>query len=109
VRNERGADRHALIRALCHAGLWQWSEQEPLPDFSPALARAIHVYLGQTQAALTLVQLEDLLGITDPVNVPGTHTEHANWQRKITLNTREIFQDADVREHLLALNRARGA
>jgi len=33
-----------------------------------------------------VLQIEDLLGMTDPVNVPGTSHEHANWQRKVTAN-----------------------
>ena len=52
--------------------------------FDAALARAIHVYLAKSAAALVVLQIEDLLGMTDPVNVPGTSHEHANWQRKLT-------------------------
>jgi len=104
---ERTGDCHALLRALNEAGLWHWQEREPLPAFSLALARAIHLYLGVSNAALVLVQLEDLIGMTDPVNVPGTHIEHANWQRKLTATTHEIFASDAVRESLTALAKAR--
>mgnify|MGYP003478190850 CR=1 FL=1 len=40
-----------------------------------------------------VLQIEDLLGMTDPVNVPGTSHEHANWQRKVTAGVAEAFGD----------------
>jgi 4-alpha-glucanotransferase len=43
----------------------------------------------------------------DPVNVPGTDKEHANWQRKVTLGVNEIFARADVRDILAAMHTAR--
>ena len=45
--------------------------------------------------------------MTEPVNVPGTHTEHPNWQRKVTLNTAEIFSRQDVSEILEGMDMAR--
>lgn len=107
LREERTADRHALLRALCAVGLWHWRDFEPLPEFSFALARAIHLFLGKSEAALVLLQLEDLIGMTDPVNVPGTHTEHANWQRKLAVETHAIFARPEVIEALQALAKAR--
>jgi 4-alpha-glucanotransferase len=107
LHEERATDRYALLRALNREDLWHWQPHEPLPEFSPALARAIQMYLGKTEAALVLVQLEDLIGMTDPVNVPGTHEEHANWQRKLSMTTEAILAREDVRETLAALGKAR--
>jgi len=107
LHDERATDRYALMRALRDAGLWHWRDGEPLPEFSFALARAIHLFLGKSEAALVLLQLEDLIGMTDPVNVPGTHTEHANWQRKLSVATREIFARGEVIEVLQSLAKAR--
>jgi 4-alpha-glucanotransferase len=53
------------------------------------------------------VQLEDLIGMTDPVNVPGTHVEHANWQRKLTASAADVLTRADVVESLQSLTQAR--
>ena len=38
-----------------------------------------------------MLQIEDLIGMTDAVNVPGTDQEHANWQRKVKLDTADIL------------------
>ena len=54
-----------------------------------------------------MLQIEDLIGMVDPVNVPGTYNEHANWQRKVAMDTRDIFDRADVRDMLDAMNRSR--
>ena len=57
---------------------------EPLPAYSAALSRAVHAFIGLSRANIAMIQIEDLIGMSDPVNVPGTDTEHANWQRKVT-------------------------
>jgi 4-alpha-glucanotransferase len=107
MHEKRARDRVQLMRALTGAGLWHWQPHEPPPVYSPALARAVHLFLGSSTANIALLQLEDLIGMTDPVNVPGTDTEHPNWQRKITVETSAIFARADVQESLTAMNRAR--
>jgi 4-alpha-glucanotransferase len=105
--DERESDRRALMHALNTAGVWHWQEHEPVPAYSHALFRAIHLYLGVSTAFLAVVQLEDLSGMTDPVNVPGTSEEHANWQRKMNLPAGRIFARSEIREMLLALGKAR--
>ena len=103
----RGRELRAMMLALTAQGLWRWQPHEPLPPYSPALARAIHAYLGLSSANLAMVQIEDLIGMADPVNVPGTHHEHANWQRKVSLGTAEILARPEVADMLSALNQAR--
>ena len=103
----RGHELRAMMNALTQHGLWRWQSHEPLPPYSPALARAIHAYLGLSTSNLAMLQIEDLIGMADPVNVPGTHLEHANWQRKVLLDTAEILNRADVCDMLAAMNRAR--
>ncbi len=103
----RQSERRNLMQALVDAGLWHWHPDQPLPEYSAALSRAVHAFLGLSNANIALIQIEDLIGMTDPVNVPGTHTEHPNWQRKIVQSTAEIFARQDVREILDGMHRAR--
>ncbi|MET0657042.1 MAG: 4-alpha-glucanotransferase [Steroidobacteraceae bacterium] len=107
TRAARTQDRAQLMRAMAREGLWHWQPHEPLPAYSPALARAIHAYLGLSRANVALIQLEDLIGMSDAVNVPGTSDEHANWQRKMTLDTKDIFARADVLDIVGAMKIAR--
>jgi 4-alpha-glucanotransferase len=71
------------------------------------LSRAVHAFLGLSNASIALIQIEDLIGMVDPVNVPGTDKEHPNWQRKVALNTGEVFAREDARDILTAMNTAR--
>jgi 4-alpha-glucanotransferase len=103
----RSADRVNLMRALVASRLWRWNEGEPLPPYSPALARAVHVFLGLSSSNMTLIQIEDLIGMAEPVNVPGTDSEYPNWQRKVAIDSAAIFAREDVRDLLLAMSKAR--
>ncbi len=107
VHRSRAAERVNMMRALNDHGLWHWLEHEPLPEFSPALARAIQAYLGLSASNIAMLQIEDLIGMPDAVNVPGTDQEHANWQRKVALDTAEILRRSDVKDMLDAMNKAR--
>jgi 4-alpha-glucanotransferase len=55
------------------------------------------------------LQLEDLLGMSEPVNVPGTLDEYPNWQRKLTASLDEIFGDDEVRAVLRRIREIRSA
>lgn len=107
TRTARAADRQYLMDALVSHGLWRRQASEPLPEYSPALSRAIHAYLGLSSANVALIQLEDLIGMSDPVNVPGTSDEHPNWQRKMVQDTCDIFACADVQDIIEGMRIAR--
>lgn len=109
VADERAHDRAALLEALNREGIAPAAPSRPEDGFSPALAQAMHVYLARSGAALASVQLEDLIGMADPVNVPGTHREYPNWQRKMSADIEDIRGRADVLANLGEINRARGA
>jgi 4-alpha-glucanotransferase len=107
VRAARARELPSMMRALVDQGLWHWQESDGLPSYSPALARAIQAYLGLSSANFAMIQIEDLIGMVTPTNVPGTYLEHPNWQRKVEMDTREIFERHDVRDMLDAVNKAR--
>ena len=54
-------------------------------DFS-----AVAYALGQTPSRLVMVSLEDILGLTEQINIPGTVDEHPNWQRKISVPLEDL-------------------
>jgi 4-alpha-glucanotransferase len=103
----RARDRAALLAALGEEGLAPALPATPDQPFSADLARAIHVYLARSSAILAAVQIDDLIGMEDPVNVPGTDREYPNWQRKLTLDVEDLETRADLDEVFAALCRAR--
>jgi 4-alpha-glucanotransferase len=101
VFEERARDRTALLDALVATGLRPGDGAAPEDTpFTDALARSIQLYLARSSAALVVLQVEDLIGMVDPVNVPGTSTEHANWQRKLTADIEDVFGDEATAEML---------
>ena len=86
VYDERVRDRAQLLAALDAVGLQPQAGAAAESGYSESVAHDVQLYLARSSAALVVLQIEDLLGMTDPVNVPGTSHEHANWQRKVTAN-----------------------
>jgi 4-alpha-glucanotransferase len=114
ARGERARERQRLLRALRREGVWPEDHSvetsdstPPAPPYSAGLARAVHVYLGRSRSALVTVQLEDMIGMLEPVNIPGTSSEYSNWTRRMTLSAREIFARQDVRELAAAMTASR--
>jgi 4-alpha-glucanotransferase len=108
VREARARDRAALLAALNEQGLAPASPATPDQPFTADLAHAIHVYLARSSAILAAIQIEDLLGMEDPVNVPGTDREYPNWQRKLIVDVEELETRADLDGLFADLCRARG-
>jgi 4-alpha-glucanotransferase len=108
LRAGRELDRQRLLRALRREQLWE-GDSDAVPEYSAALGRAVHEYLGKSPTALVTVQLEDMIGMLEPVNVPGTSSEYANWTRRMTASARAIFARADVRELCAAMVASRRA
>jgi len=108
VLREREHDRAALLDALRAEGLAPSHPSTPQEPFSADLAQAAHVYLARSSSMLAALQLEDLLGMVEPVNVPGTHREHLNWSRKLTADIEDMMARADFDAAFAAINQARG-
>jgi 4-alpha-glucanotransferase len=110
VYAERERDRAALLEALDATGLRprEVVAASEVP-FSDELARAIQLYLARSSAALVVLQIEDLIGMTDPVNVPGTNDEHPNWQRKVSATIEQVFEDEATAELLEDVQFARSS
>ncbi len=107
VIREREHDREALLSALQDEGLKPARPSTPAEPWSADLAQALHLYLARSATALVALQIEDLLGMVDPVNVPGTDREYPNWQRKLSADLEEMAARADFAAYLEEIRRAR--
>lgn len=107
VAREREQDRGALLEVLRELNLAPENPSHTQAPFTAELAQAVHLYLARSNSALAALQIEDLIGMIDPVNVPGTHEEYPNWQRKLTVDLEEIAARADIGGQLDAVNAAR--
>jgi 4-alpha-glucanotransferase len=57
---------------------------------------AVAGFLARTKSRLLAISLEDLLGLIDQPNIPGTVDEHPNWRRRLPLAIDEIASAIDV-------------
>ena len=104
---ERDHDREMLLNALREQGLNPARPNAPLDPYTAELGQALHLYLARSATALVALQIEDLLGMIDPVNVPGTDTEYPNWQRKLSADIEDMAAREDFSEQFAEINRAR--
>ncbi|HET8552933.1 MAG TPA: 4-alpha-glucanotransferase [Gammaproteobacteria bacterium] len=99
---ERERDRAALMNALRDA---QLMNEAGVPDEPPIVA--IYRYLSDAPSRLLMVQLEDVLGQRDQLNVPGTTDEYPNWRQRIKVTISAALADPRMRELAAALNESR--
>jgi 4-alpha-glucanotransferase len=104
---ERQVDKQALLNLLHHEGLISDEQRTPTETLSTELITAIQVLLARSNSALQLVQVEDMLGQREQMNVPGTTTEHPNWCQKLQLATRDWAADARIQMVVSALRKVR--
>jgi (1->4)-alpha-D-glucan 1-alpha-D-glucosylmutase len=108
---QRAQDRARLLMALQREGLLPVGvtvHPVSAPEMTPELARAIHVYLARSPARVMMIQMEDVLGQLEQVNLPSTSTEYPNWQRKLPLDLEEWSGDARMTALAEALRQERG-
>lgn len=79
----------------------------PGEDAERRLLRALLQFLGESEAAMVLVSLDDLWGETNPHNVPGTGLERPNWVHRMRDTLGELASDAEVANDLAELQGAR--
>jgi 4-alpha-glucanotransferase len=53
-------------------------------------------FLARTKSRLLAIALEDLLGVVDQPNIPGTIDEHPNWRRRLPVPLEAIASKIDV-------------
>jgi 4-alpha-glucanotransferase len=64
-------------------------------------------FVASTPAPLVTYPLEDLLGLCEMPNLPGSIDEHPNWRRRLKAPVSELFDDDAFADRLLAVDRAR--
>lgn len=87
----RADTRKRLHDALAHRGLTGNGDIA-----FPAIAR----FCARTNSRLLVIAAEDVLGVVEQPNLPGTIDEHPNWRRKLPVDLEELAKDG--RLHALA-------
>lgn len=109
--HDRYADKQGLLQALDYVGftLSEDPEQTLTLPMNHELSLSIFRYISSSQSLLFSLQLEDLLGILLPVNIPGTSLEYPNWRRKLTLSLETLFNNEESNHLFDEINQIRKA
>lgn len=111
-QNERAGritDREQLLAALEYEGVLANAE---FPQASPAvmnheLSRAVQAFLAKSPSRILLVPIEDAIGLSEQVNIPGTIDEHPNWRRRLPLTIEQFWQNVDMNNLVKVMNQER--
>ncbi|MEJ7929146.1 malto-oligosyltrehalose synthase [Ramlibacter sp. AN1015] len=90
---ERAQDRIRLLLAVQREGLLQASDVAVAAGtqrLEPSVVHAIHTWLARAPSAVMMVQFEDVLGMLEQANLPGTVDQHPNWRRKLTVAVEDL-------------------
>lgn len=101
AKHERQADRRALLRFFAEARI-----DVPDPSDPAAVTAALHEAVAKTASMLAVVQLDDLNGESEPINIPGTHHQYANFRRKLSRPLEAILADPRWRDIAQRMRRA---
>ncbi|WP_296719864.1 4-alpha-glucanotransferase [Erythrobacter sp.] len=104
-RHQRETDKAVLWRVLCDTGL---AEGPPPVDAAPFVSAAI-AHVAASACDLALVPLEDLAGLAEQPNLPGTIDEHPNWRRRMPDSVKAMLAWPDVAARVAALKESRDA
>jgi 4-alpha-glucanotransferase len=113
-RKSEAADKSADIasRAEDRAALWSafdtGTEQPAVEDTDPVVDAAI-AHVASTPCALVIVSIEDLAGLVEQPNLPGTIDEHPNWRRRMPDTTEALLARSEVAARIDTLNATRPA
>jgi 4-alpha-glucanotransferase len=72
------------------------SGDAPPPELTKPVVDAALSFVAATPSPLCLPPIEDLLGIEQQPNLPGTIDEHPNWRRRLGASVDLLLEEADV-------------
>ena len=105
-RQAREQDRGMLWGAFEHAGV----ASPPRPsaeDGTAAIAPALR-FVARTPCELALIPLEDIAGLVEQPNLPGTLDEHPNWRRRLPEPADQLLRHPEAEQRLNILREERG-
>ncbi|HZZ93496.1 MAG TPA: malto-oligosyltrehalose synthase [Usitatibacter sp.] len=107
-REERREARWRLVERLVEEGLVPHGSVDPGGPVTEELAAAVQSFAARSACAVMVVQMEDVLGVPEQSNLPGTVTEHPNWRRRLPVPIEGWGKDARFKRMTRALSAIRG-
>ena len=110
---ERAQDRALMLLALEHEDLLpEGASVQPVAvmELTTPFINAIHAYLARTPSMVLVIQPEDIFGIVEQANLPGTReNQHPNWSRRMPLDLEDWCVDERFKQATEVVRRERGS
>lgn len=107
----REDERCKLLHALDCACVWPQDKPRQGDclygeDYPNGIMEAVERYVSASCCDVYLMQLEDVFGVTELQNLPGTDRDkHPNWRRKLPVKIEDWLHNDDFNHALQALQR----
>ncbi|HXH15267.1 MAG TPA: 4-alpha-glucanotransferase [Sphingomonas sp.] len=101
---------HREARAEERTALWSAFDtdtEQPAPEDTDPVVDAAIAHVASTPCALAIVPVEDLAGLIEQPNLPGTIYEHPNWRRRMPDTTEALLNRPAVAARIDVLNATR--
>lgn len=108
----REQTRKAVLATLADLGEFPEGvdlEGDTAPVFSREIMEKFSYYLALSASQIAAFQLEDVMMIDSPVNVPGTSSEYPNWRRRLPRSIVEMLASKENRQFFANLGGCRKA
>lgn len=102
---QRPIERAALWRAFTDAGAASGAPP-PTDETDPVVDAAVD-FVAQAPGPLAIVALEDIMGVAEQPNLPGTTDQHPNWRRRFALPADEMLRQPAAARRLRLLEARR--
>ena len=103
ARQERERDRLSLLKMLERENLITQLRPIDAEDF----VLAAHAFIARTESLLAVVQIDDITGEEEQVNLPGTTDENPNWRRRVSATLEELANNPHFDKIARVMNRER--
>lgn len=103
---QRQADKEDVFAKLKQTGCLP--QEMPMPsEMNETLMSALHRYAAMSNSKLYAVQLENLLGVSDNLNVPGVAAGYPNWAMKMPLDLEDFGRHETMNKQLAWIDEVR--
>jgi 4-alpha-glucanotransferase len=103
----RHENRRRLLTFLARNGFEHAMQDDTSRGVADDIVVDLHTCMAGAPCRLFAVQLEDIAGMREQINLPGTHREYPNWRAKLPLKLEDIFASSLAVRTLEAVSRVR--
>lgn len=103
-REGRDIDWRARLGRSEDPGRERWNRAVEVTEIDRAIGGRVgdtdemHRFVGRSPCRLVALQVEDILGLEEQANLPGTIHEHPNWRRRLPVTGTAFAEDPRLAE-----------